>query len=197
MTQADLELAPCPFCGGEASFSEGQTGDGKPWLYVECLGCSASGPSINYADHGIALKECLAAAWNERSSPNAEKASGIKFAGALRTVKFAKRMNAVKAKHAAELKQARDDYMALVAQLDEEKAKNRQLSSLNEELSDQATDYVVEGNQAKAERDAEKARADRLLEGMRDLRADWLEENAPNDGSDVVTPFDRYLHREP
>lgn len=40
----------------------------------------------------------------------------------------------------------------------------------------------------------ERARADALLEGMKKLRAEWLEDNTPSDGSDVVTPFDQYLH---
>jgi len=35
------ELKPCPFCGGEASRSTGENGDGTPWKYVECLDCAA------------------------------------------------------------------------------------------------------------------------------------------------------------
>ena len=35
------ELKPCPFCGGEASRSTGENGDGTPWRYVECLDCAA------------------------------------------------------------------------------------------------------------------------------------------------------------
>lgn len=37
------ELKPCPFCGSDnISDSIGQTGDGKPWPYVECENCGAS-----------------------------------------------------------------------------------------------------------------------------------------------------------
>lgn len=36
-----VRLKPCPFCGGEASESEGRNEDGKPWLYVECIDCAA------------------------------------------------------------------------------------------------------------------------------------------------------------
>ena len=61
-------LAPCPFCGGEATFSEGKTGDGKPWHYVECSECEAMGPGVSYADHNIAVKSVLADAWNRRAA---------------------------------------------------------------------------------------------------------------------------------
>lgn len=62
-------LMPCPFCGGEATFSEGKTGDGKPWHYVECSDCGSMGPSVSYADHNIAVKSALADAWNRRALP--------------------------------------------------------------------------------------------------------------------------------
>ena len=61
-------LAPCPFCGGQAEFSKGKTGDGKDWHYIECASCEAMGPRVEYADHNIAVKEALAAAWNTRSN---------------------------------------------------------------------------------------------------------------------------------
>jgi hypothetical protein len=35
------DLAPCPFCGGNASHSVGSHGDGTPWPYVECENCAA------------------------------------------------------------------------------------------------------------------------------------------------------------
>ena len=60
-------LAACPFCGGLAEFSVGKTGDGKDWNYIECSDCGALGPGVNYADHAIKLKECLADAWNRRN----------------------------------------------------------------------------------------------------------------------------------
>ena len=34
-------LLPCPFCDDEATVSEGYRVDGSPWIYIECLGCSA------------------------------------------------------------------------------------------------------------------------------------------------------------
>lgn len=68
MTSALSTLKPCPFCNGAAEFSIGQTGDGKDWHYIECADCGSMGPSVNYADHGIRLKECLADAWNRRAA---------------------------------------------------------------------------------------------------------------------------------
>jgi Lar family restriction alleviation protein len=61
------ELKPCPFCGGEADFNIGEQGNGLPWHYIECSECSACGPNIEYAAHNIAVKECLAEAWNTRA----------------------------------------------------------------------------------------------------------------------------------
>ena len=65
-------LAPCPFCGGQAEFSKGKTGDGKDWHYIECASCEAMGPRVQYADHNIAVKEALADAWNARSTAEAD-----------------------------------------------------------------------------------------------------------------------------
>ena len=61
-----MKLLPCPFCGGEAEFSIGKTGDGKDWHYIECGDCGALGPRVNYADHNIRVKETNAEAWNQR-----------------------------------------------------------------------------------------------------------------------------------
>lgn len=61
------DLKPCPFCGGRAEHSIGKTGDGKPWHYVECVDCGATGPTPSYADHNIAVIECRAEAWNTRA----------------------------------------------------------------------------------------------------------------------------------
>ena len=61
------DLKPCPFCGGKAEHSIGKTGDGKPWHYVECVDCGATGPTPDYADHNIAVIECRAEAWNTRA----------------------------------------------------------------------------------------------------------------------------------
>lgn len=60
-------LLPCPFCGGEADFSLGKTGDGKDWHYIECVECEAMGPRVHYASHNIAIKDALAQAWNRRA----------------------------------------------------------------------------------------------------------------------------------
>ena len=61
------DLKPCPFCGGEAEFSLGKTGDGKDWHYVECSECEAMGPRVQYADHNIDVKGALADTWNRRA----------------------------------------------------------------------------------------------------------------------------------
>jgi len=61
------DLKPCPFCGGKAEHSIGKTGDGKPWHYVECVDCGATGPTPNCADHNITVIECRAEAWNTRA----------------------------------------------------------------------------------------------------------------------------------
>jgi Lar family restriction alleviation protein len=61
------DLKSCPFCGGKAEHSIGKTGDGKPWHYVECVDCGATGPTPDYADHNIAVIECRAEAWNTRA----------------------------------------------------------------------------------------------------------------------------------
>ena len=38
----DEELKACPHCGGEASYSVGEKGDGSPYPYVECIDCGAT-----------------------------------------------------------------------------------------------------------------------------------------------------------
>jgi hypothetical protein len=43
MTDRPSELKACPFCGSTSvSESQGETGDGKPWPYIECEECGAS-----------------------------------------------------------------------------------------------------------------------------------------------------------
>ena len=75
------DLLPCPFCGGEAEFSLGETGDGKEWHYIECTECEAMGPRVQYADHNIAIKDALAEAWNSRAIPAADaRAEALKEA---------------------------------------------------------------------------------------------------------------------
>lgn len=39
------QLLPCPFCAGEGSISQGRMGDGKPYWYIECVGCAATAES--------------------------------------------------------------------------------------------------------------------------------------------------------
>jgi Lar family restriction alleviation protein len=63
----DIKLKACPFCNGEAEFSLGKTGDGSDWHYISCSDCEAMGPHVNYASHGIRLKETLGEAWNRRA----------------------------------------------------------------------------------------------------------------------------------
>ena len=62
------DLKPCPFCGGEAEHSVGKTGDGRPWHYVECIECGASGPTGAYADHNIDVVRFRASQWNTRTT---------------------------------------------------------------------------------------------------------------------------------
>ena len=73
------DLKPCPFCGGKAEHSIGKTGDGKPWHYVECVDCGATGPTPDYADHNIAVIECRAEAWNTRADRIEELEAEIKL----------------------------------------------------------------------------------------------------------------------
>ena len=62
-----IELKPCPFCGGDAEHAEGKYGDGKTWHYVECVGCGATGPNLEYAAHNIDVKGYRADTWNTRA----------------------------------------------------------------------------------------------------------------------------------
>lgn len=79
-----IKLLPCPFCGGEAEFSKGKTGDGEDWHYVECGACAAMGPHVEYASHNIAVKEAIAEAWNRRTDllprPAADYVAGLEAA---------------------------------------------------------------------------------------------------------------------
>lgn len=52
------QLLPCPFCAGEASISQGQAGDKKPFWYIECCKCSATAESD--------------AIWNSRKFPQGQ-----------------------------------------------------------------------------------------------------------------------------
>lgn len=52
-------LLPCPFCGSsDVAISVGRKGDGTPWHYIECVGCSAMAESIEL--------------WNRRNPPDRE-----------------------------------------------------------------------------------------------------------------------------
>jgi hypothetical protein len=43
------QLLPCPFCGSDqVSLSEGETGEGQPWPYVECENCAATATPENW-----------------------------------------------------------------------------------------------------------------------------------------------------
>lgn len=67
MTNPTPDLLPCPFCGGEADFSLGKTGEGEDWHYLECAECETMGPRVQYAAHNIAIKDALSSAWNTRA----------------------------------------------------------------------------------------------------------------------------------
>ncbi len=56
------DLLPCPFCGGEASFSQGniiRESISTPHEYVECLDCAA-------CSHMALTQEEVANLWNKR-----------------------------------------------------------------------------------------------------------------------------------
>lgn len=52
-------LKPCPFCGGEAGYTNAQLPNGTEVYYIECLECGASS-----AVYGTAEKACRE--WNTR-----------------------------------------------------------------------------------------------------------------------------------
>jgi Lar family restriction alleviation protein len=57
------ELAPCPFCGGEAREQpNGWRGERPTWHEVRCDACDFSGPAFDTAEEAIA-------AWNKRAVP--------------------------------------------------------------------------------------------------------------------------------
>lgn len=63
-----MELKPCPFCGGEASLSEGRK-NSMPHAYVECLECGASSdisekPVLKYNTDSV---DEVIEKWNKRS----------------------------------------------------------------------------------------------------------------------------------
>ncbi len=41
------DLLACPFCGGEASVSEGSKKGGEPWWYIECIDCASTAESVD------------------------------------------------------------------------------------------------------------------------------------------------------
>lgn len=60
----DDELEACPFCGGEATISEGsqggkQSGGAKPWWYVECIDCAAMTDSVEAWNARTRLPEAV------------------------------------------------------------------------------------------------------------------------------------------
>ena len=64
------DLKPCPFCGGEADYNEGKTGDDTPWNYYACSVCEAMQPYVSSAEqsaHDTSFNQALdAEAWNTR-----------------------------------------------------------------------------------------------------------------------------------
>lgn len=64
-SKGEQGLLPCPFDGGEAVYSVGETGDGKPWQYVECLKCGASTePEIWNTRAGV-TQQSVESVWDE------------------------------------------------------------------------------------------------------------------------------------
>lgn len=64
------DLKPCPFCGGEASVSQGEQ-DGRPFYYIECDDCTGTADSVT--------------AWNKRQSapPEVERILIVEALGEL------------------------------------------------------------------------------------------------------------------
>ena len=61
-----MELLPCPFCGGRPELQRYSPND-EEW--VECLDCSAQGPTLcggDYDNNKI-LEECAIEVWNLRA----------------------------------------------------------------------------------------------------------------------------------
>lgn len=56
----EIELKPCPFCGGDAEMQQGKH-QGLRIFYVSCFGCGAR-TDLEYAE------EFAADLWNERVS---------------------------------------------------------------------------------------------------------------------------------
>ena len=56
----EIELKPCPFCGGDAEMQQGKY-QGLRTFYVSCLGCGAR-TDLEYDE------EFAADLWNERVS---------------------------------------------------------------------------------------------------------------------------------
>lgn len=76
------ELKACPFCGGEASLSQGQMGPTRAQAdYVECLDCAASGEMFFSKDMAMRV-------WNART-PDFDTVAEILAAGKLEQMTIA------------------------------------------------------------------------------------------------------------
>lgn len=42
----EKDLKPCPFCGGEATVSQGSKANDEPWWYIECCKCAGMAESV-------------------------------------------------------------------------------------------------------------------------------------------------------
>ena len=65
----DNDLLPCPFCGSDAEWNLGRTGDDKPWRYIACTDCEAMGPHLTEP----ASDDRKIAAWNRRAALQASE----------------------------------------------------------------------------------------------------------------------------
>lgn len=63
MSLSERDLAPCPFCGGDAEWCMGEHGDRSPWRYIACSVCEATGAPPEHRDNEA---EAIAA-WNRRA----------------------------------------------------------------------------------------------------------------------------------
>jgi Lar family restriction alleviation protein len=87
-------LKPCPFCGGDAEYNEGQSGDHKPWYYYACSECEAMQPYVSEAEKSpfdMSFNRARdAEAWNARADLAAAQVAAAYEAVAFRFDEIAK-----------------------------------------------------------------------------------------------------------
>lgn len=67
MSEWEIKLKPCPFCGGKAHIEEKVTLGGSSIVWVECESCGARLPDI-YVKSSYCANDKAAEAWNRRAN---------------------------------------------------------------------------------------------------------------------------------